>query len=125
MIGQSRTALGLLFTLPAVILSGCNRPHGVSIDQCSNPKLLRAKVSDTVFDFPNSVGFLHGSLYSKEDELEKIGIVDIRYPDMEKIQNTDQIVTISPCPLGTSKPMFDLSSKAMGLSRKNIAWVMK
>jgi hypothetical protein len=84
MIGQSRTALGLLFTLPALILSGCNRPHGVSIDQCSNPKLLRAKVSDTVFDFPNSVGFLHGSLYSNEDELEKIGIVDIRYPEYEK-----------------------------------------
>lgn len=86
MTGQSRTALGLLFTLTAFVLSGCEQPHDVSIDQCSNPKLLRAKVSDTVFDFPNSVGSLHGSLYSKVDELEKIGIVKIHYPEYK--QNT-------------------------------------
>lgn len=59
-------------------LSGC-RDRRASVDQCADPKLLRVKVGDTVFDLPNTVSSPHALSADETRTDEKLGILRLSY----------------------------------------------
>ncbi|MFT4027713.1 MAG: hypothetical protein QM676_13050 [Novosphingobium sp.] len=59
-------------------LAGCGT-KSVDVDACVNPRLLRVKVAQTIFDLPNTVTSAHPITMDLERTDEKLGIVSLNY----------------------------------------------